>query len=319
MFTLVDYLKLKKIYDLIIVGCGPAGLSAGLRAKELGLNFLILERAKVCNFILENYISGKDVSCVPDNLELKGNLWFKKCKVEKLLAKWQKIAKELNVHENEEVVNIEKKENFLVKTNKGEYISRNVIVAIGKEAKPRKLNVRGENMKNVFYKLKNPKEFKGKKIIIVGGGDSAVEAALELCKENKVSVSYRREKFFRLNEENSKKIDEAIKSKSLEVIFNSNVKEIKERSIILEISGKEKEIENDFIFIFAGNELPIEFFKKIENLKIENDKVILDQNFQTNIKGLFVIGDASGKQPFVIKNAINQGYDVVNFISRKIR
>ncbi|MEM4347697.1 MAG: NAD(P)/FAD-dependent oxidoreductase [Candidatus Altiarchaeota archaeon] len=309
---------MKKIYDVIIAGCGPAGLSAGLRAKELNLNFLILERERVCNFISENYIQGKEVSCVPDNLELKGNLWFKRCKVENLLEKWQKTARMLNIHENEEVLNVEKRENFLVKTNKSNYYAKNVIVAIGKEAKPRKLNVKGENLKKVFYKLKNPNEFKGKKVLIVGGGDSAIEAALELCKENKVSISYRREKFFRLNEENSKKIDEAIKSKALEVIFSSNVKEIKERSITLEVFGKEKEIENDYIFIFAGSELPIEFFKRIENLKIENDKVILDENFQTNIKGLFVIGDASGKPPFVIKNAINQGYDVVNFISKNM-
>jgi len=310
---------MNKIYNLIIVGAGPAGLSAGLRAKDLSFDYLILEKEKICNFISENYISGKTVSVAPKNLELHGNLWFQECKVEELLKKWREIASVLNVKENEEVLNIEKRGDvFLLITKKAKYNAEKVIVAIGKESYPRKLNVEGENLKEkVFYRLKNPDEFKGKKILIVGGGDSAIDAALSLYRENYVTVSYRKEKFFRLNEENSKNIDEKMNSGKVKVIFNSNVKKITKNYVLLDISGKEEKIENDFVFIFAGNDLPIDFFRKIPGLKIEKEKVVLDENFQTTLTGLFVIGDAAGKPPFLIKPAINQGFDVVNFIYQK--
>lgn len=309
------------IYDLIIIGAGPAGLSSGLRAKELNLNYLILEKEKICNFIVENYISEKIVSDAPKDLKLEGNLWFQPCKSEELLKKWREVAQGLNIHENEEVLDIEKKEReniFLVLSNKEKYFAKNVIVAIGNENKPKKLDVKGENLwkEKVFYKLKNPKDFQDKEILVVGGGDSAVDATLALCENNNVIISYRREKFFRLIEENLKKIEEKINSGKVKVLFNSNVKEILENKILLEVSGKgEEKIKNDFVFIFIGHELPIDFFKKINGIKIENEKVVLDENFQTSVKNLFVIGNASGRPPFLIKPAINQGYKVVNFIS----
>ncbi len=179
-----------ELYDLIIMGAGPAGLSAGLRAKELSLDYIILEGKKTCNLFLEGYPAGKCVTDFPKNTPLKGNFWFQECGVEKIVDEWVKIAKKLNVKENEEVVSVKKEsEKFLIFTNKETYEAKNVILAIGKEGKPRTLGVKGEELGKVFYKLKDPKKFNGKDILIVGGGDSAVDIALLLCEKNRVKSS----------------------------------------------------------------------------------------------------------------------------------
>jgi thioredoxin reductase len=303
------------------VGAGPAGLSSGLRAKELNLSYLILERKKVCSTILETYTSGKLVTDFPKEHKVKGNFWFERCTTEELLEKWQEIANGLEIHENEEVLDVVKKndEIFQIRSNKNTYKSKALVIAIGKEGKPRKIGVKGEDLsEKVFYKLKDAKDFKNRDILIVGGGDSAIDAALHLCENNEVIISYRKPAFFRLNEENLRKVEEKCQNYELEVIFNSNVMEIKDKSVILEIKSEEKEIKNDFVFIFAGSELPIEFFRKIEGVEIVDDKVVLDEHFQTSLKNLFTVGDASGRPPFLIKTAINQGYEVVEFISKNL-
>lgn len=302
------------MYELIIIGAGPAGLSAGLRAKELNLNYLILEKGKIAQTFLDTYPHKKNVADFPKELEKKGNFWFEKCQVEELITQWREIAKSLNIKENQEVLKIQKDaEKFLIQTPNNTYQSQAVIIAIGKQEKPRKLRVKGESLKKVFYRLKNPKDFNEKNILIVGGGDSAIDTALSLSEKNKVTISYRKENFFRLNKENSKEINKKIKENQIKIIFKSNLKEIKKDEVILDIGGQEKEIENDFVFIFAGSELPLNFFRKI-NVETNDKSVILDDNFQSNLEGLYIIGDAAQKPPFLIKPAINQGFDVVNYI-----
>ncbi|MFH1607693.1 MAG: NAD(P)/FAD-dependent oxidoreductase [archaeon] len=304
--------------QLIILGAGPAGLSAGLRAKELKLNYLILEQGEIAQTFLETYPRGKDVADFPKDMKTKGNLWFERCSVENLLDKWKETANELKIKTNQEVLEIQKQEiGFTIKTSEDTYESENVIIAIGKQAKPNKLGVEGEDLKKVFYNLKDPEDFNNKNIMIVGGGDSAIDAALRLSKKNKIIISYRKPNFFRLNEDNSANINQKKQEGIIETIFNSNLKEIKEDKIILEVNNQEREIENDFVFIFAGSKPPLDFFEKT-GVKIENNKVVLDENFQTSIKNLYLIGDAASKPPLLIKPAINQGYDVVERIAERI-
>ncbi len=304
------------MYQIIIIGAGPAGLSAGLRAKELNLNFLILEKGKIAQTFLSAYTNGKEVTDFPKTLEKKGNFWFEKCRVEELITRWKKIAKSLNIKENQEILKIQKeKGKFLIQTQKEKYESQSVIIAIGKQEKPRKLGIVGEDLEKVFYHLKDSQDFNQKKILVVGGGDSAIEAALSLSEKNSVTISYRKENFFRLNEENLREINK--KENKIKIIFKSNLKEIKKHEVILDIDSQEKRIENDFVFIFAGSELFINFFKKI-GVKTNDKSVILDENFQSSFEELYVVGDAAQKVPFLIKPAINQGFDIVNIIAKKI-
>jgi thioredoxin reductase len=136
-------------------------------------------------------------------------------------------------------------------------------LAIGRRGTPRKLNVPGEESQKVAYRLLEPERISGKKIVVVGGGDSAVESAMLLKDDNEVILSYRKEKFARIKPKNKEKIDEALADKSLTAIFNSNLVSIDEESIMIQVEGEEKpkRLENDQIFIFAGGEMPTKFLQ----------------------------------------------------------
>src|SRR5208337_5185498 len=145
------------------------------------------------------------------------------------------------------------------------YRARHVILALGKGGSPRKLGVKGEELPKVMYRLIEADHYVHKKILVVGGGDSAVEAAMGLANQvgNRVILSYRKEAFTRLKDRNEKRLAEAVRKGHLEVIFNSTPIEFKETSVILEVGGQSREIPNDFVWIFAGGEPPTAFLKKI--------------------------------------------------------
>jgi thioredoxin reductase len=139
------------------------------------------------------------------------------------------------------------------------------LLSIGRRGTPRKLGVQGETLEKVAYRLLEPEEINGKDIMIVGGGDSAIESALLLADQNKVTLSYRNDVFGRLKPKNNENIKEAMASGRLEVLFNTNPVIIEKEFIILATNqeGEQKKIKNDLIYIFAGGELPTEFLKKI--------------------------------------------------------
>jgi len=151
-------------------------------------------------------------------------------------------------------------------TTKGVYRSHAVVLAIGKGGSPRKLGVKGEDLPKVMYRLIETDHYVNKNILIVGGGDSAVEAAMGLANQvgNKVTLSYRKECFTRLKDRNEKRIEESIRKGKLAVIFNSTPLEFTSASAILDLGdGKLQEIPNDFVWVFAGGEPPTAFLKKI--------------------------------------------------------
>ena len=148
-------------------------------------------------------------------------------------------------------------------TNTGEeYVSNFVLLATGRRGSPRKLNVPGEDSQKVAYRLLEPERILGKKVLVVGGGDSAVESAMLLMENNEVILSYRKDKFARIKPKNKEHISKAIDSKSIEGIFNSNLKSISETLVTIDIEGEERTIENDLVYIFAGGELPTSFLQK---------------------------------------------------------
>jgi len=255
------------ILDLAIVGAGPAGIAASLQAKEEGLNFITLDQDDLGGAIL-TYPRRKLVMTAPMMLPIYGKVKFKEVQKESLLKLFQDVFAKtgLNVKSGNKVELITRDNgNFKVISNHGEYLSRRVLLAIGRRGSPRKLGVPGEISEKVAYRLLEPEKFCGLKVLVVGGGDSAVEAALTLGEQpdTKVHLSYRRDKIFRIKKGNRERLDRAVESGQIELILNSQVIRIEPNAAILSKDESEMSIPIDQIFIFAGGELPTEFLSKI--------------------------------------------------------
>lgn len=254
-------------YDLIVVGAGPAGISATLAAHEKKLKVLTLEQDSLGGTVF-TYPRSKIVMTHPMTLPLFGKVRFRETDKGQLLELWQSVIKKyhLEIKERTKVEKIDYTDGiFYVGTSTGETFStQTVLLAMGRRGTPRKLNIPGEESQKVSYRLLDSEQIKNKKIIVVGGGDSAVEAALMLCNENQVTLSYRKEQFSRLKVKNKSLIDSAMNVGMLQVIFMSDLVSIENETVHLKITGQDEAsiLENDLVYIFAGGELPTEFLKK---------------------------------------------------------
>jgi thioredoxin reductase (NADPH) len=254
-------------YDIAIVGAGPGGIAAGLTAKEKNLKYIILEQSDIGGTIL-HYPRAKVVMTAPVELPIWGKLKLTDVKKEVLLETWQKIIEKasLDVRTNEKVTDIQKiSEIFSITSSTIQTTAHNVILALGRRGTPRKLGVPGEELSKVMYRLIDTSTYNNNHILVVGGGDSAIEAAvgLSIQKNNTVTLSYRKGEFSRIKERNKGHIEDAASKKKVNVVFNSEVKEIRENSVILKTLNGDLEIPNEFVFIFAGGEMPFELMKKI--------------------------------------------------------
>nr|WP_321484899.1 NAD(P)-binding domain-containing protein [uncultured Draconibacterium sp.] len=253
-------------YDLIVIGAGPAGISATLEAKRLKLKIVTLEQDTLGGTVY-TFPRAKIVMTSPMDLPLFGKVKLYETSKPELLDLWNEVLSknDIKISEKQKVNKITKTEQgFRVECNNGElYTSQSVLLAIGRRGTPRKLNVPGEDLPKVAYRLLEPELISGNKILVIGGGDSAVESALLLADANDVTLSYRKETFSRLKPKNRKKLEEAIDSKFLDVILNSNVNAIEEECVHLKIAGQEEEltITNQLVYIFAGGELPTQFLR----------------------------------------------------------
>ena len=254
-------------YQVIIVGAGPAGIAASLAARERKLQYLTLDQESLGGTVFQ-YPRGKIVMTQPVELPLAGKMPFRETTKEELLEFWQQVDQQhrIGVQYGEMVADITPLQpGFRVKTNKGEYESDAVLLAIGRRGTPRKLGVEGEDLPKVVYRLIDPEQYKGQKVLIVGGGDSALEAALAIADEedSEVSLSYRSESFSRAKAKNRERIAEYAESGRITLYMKSNVKRITEPQVELEQDGKTIAIDNDAIIINAGGILPTGFLKKI--------------------------------------------------------
>ncbi len=257
--------KQQGITDVIIIGAGPAGISATLAAKQHGLSSITLEQHSLGGTVY-TFPRAKIVMTAPMNLPLFGKVKLYDTSKDELLNLWHEVITkhDIEITENTKVDLITPLpgDTFKVVTNKGkEYICNNVLLAIGRRGTPRKLNIPGEDKPKVAYRLLEPERISGKKIVVVGGGDSAIESALLLKDENEVVLSYRKDKFSRLKPKNKEKVIKAIEDNSLDVVFNSNLLQIEDDSVSLQTTSGNEKLENDLVYIFAGGELPTKFLE----------------------------------------------------------
>ncbi len=261
------------IYDVVIVGAGPAGIGASLAAAKHKIKAVTIDQNDLGGTVLQ-YPRHKIVMTSPVELPMYGKVRMRETTKEALLELWQDVFGKtgLKINSNEKMTGLVKDScsRFVVQTVKNDYPTRFVVLAIGRRGTPRKLGVPGEEKSKVTYSLKDPEAHRNENILVVGGGDSAVEAAMALSSQpgNTVTLSYRNDKFSRIKPGNRTRLEEAIADKKLRIAFSSNVVEIKDKEVVIETEGKNATLPNDYVYVFAGGEMPNEFLKSI-GIRIE--------------------------------------------------
>jgi len=253
--------------DVVVVGAGPAGLSAALNCRHRKLKFVTVEREDIGGTV-RYYPRKKVVMTAPLDVPGYGRLRHTEISKEQLMELWGDIIRKtgLEVRTEETVTSIERGADgcFVVATNKGSYKTKRAVLAIGRRGIPRKLGIPGEDLAKVSYSLLEPEAYQGEHIMVVGGGDSAVEAALALGDQpgNHVAISYRRAAFNRIKSKNRDRIDAAQTAGRIEVLWRTQVTELTSDSVVYRDAQERLHTRpNNSIFIFAGGELPNAFLE----------------------------------------------------------
>jgi thioredoxin reductase/ferredoxin len=260
--------RLGDVVDVCVVGAGPAGLSAALRAVELKLSHVVLE-AEDFGGTVAKYPRQKLVMTSPVEFPIHGR--FNKLEIgkEDLLRFWEKAAGKaglkVRTHERVEGLQQEPDGAFTITTTSGHHRALTVVLAIGRRGTPRKLGIPGEDLPKVMYSLLDAGAYSDSRILVVGGGDSAVEAAMGLAYQtgNQVTLSYRKDVFSRLKDRNDKRIRDHMRKGQVKVLFNSQPLEIRPGTVVLEVPGGKRELPNDFVWIFAGGTPPNAFLERV--------------------------------------------------------
>ena len=289
----------KEVLDLLIVGAGPGGIAAGIEASKNNLKYKIVESAQKFNTIV-NFPKGKPIFAEPDDYKQESDLIINDGTKESLLDELEDQIKniDLPIEENVMVENILKQGNhFEIQTKSGNYKALRVILAIGKSGNSRMLKVPGENLPRVYNRLFDPCDATDHNVLIVGGGDTALETAIATAEHAKsVTLSYRKPTFARPKEGNVEKLNQLVSEGKINLMLESNVKEIKENSVVIIDKDKsEKEIDNSMVFTMIGKELPVDFFKR-SKIKMEGElSLTMKLNFALLIliSGVIYFGKSS--------------------------
>jgi thioredoxin reductase len=255
--------------DVVIVGAGPAGLSGSLAAKEAGLRFVTLEQEDGLGGSVYHYPRRKVAMTAPMKLPIVGMFDKREISKEELLEFWNRIISQtgLTINFSERMDSLHKVGGgFVVRTPRSEYKTANVLLAIGRRGTPRKLGVPGEEQPKVVYRLIDAEQYRGQHVLVVGGGDSAAEAALAIAAERDayVTVSCRGDEIFtRPKDKNRQLLKEGIEKGNLRVYTDANVKEIGIDTAVLVQEGKERVLKNDAVIVCAGGTLPTPMLKEI--------------------------------------------------------
>lgn len=255
--------------DVVIVGAGPAGLAATLGAMDKKLRFATLEQEDALGGTVNHrFPRNKLVMTYPVTLPLIGKIKVREILKEALLGIWQDAADRVKmpINFNERVEQVTPTgSGFVVKTNRAEYSTRNVLLALGRGGTPRKLGVPGEDQEKVVYRLTDAEQYRGQHVLVVGGGDSAIEAAVALAGEpdTTVTLSYRGEAFGRVKPKNRERLMDVEQSGRATVVLGSTVSRIEERQVFLDRQGETIPLDNDAVIVCAGGILPTAMLKSM--------------------------------------------------------
>lgn len=324
------------MFDLIIIGAGPAGISAAYEAQKLGLNYLVLEKGLIGETIY-HYPVGLTVFSTTNELEFEpGDLKPARGKPtrEELLSYYVRfvLSRELNVQTEEEVLSVEKlaDEIFKIKTSKGEYLSRKILFAIGAMAYPRHLGVPGEDLPKVHHLFRETYPWVRKHALVIGGGNSAGEAALFLAEEGAISTLA----IFRADWENTdpkqgcikywvkQPLEQQLDKNCLRVFFLGKIVEIKEHEVVLEDENGEIEIiPNDVVFVLIGADADLTLLKslgvEVQETKYGTIPIYDEETFETNVPSIYVAGHFTLARH--IKGAIEVPKKIVPLIAERLR
>ena len=257
-----------EVLDAVVVGAGPAGLSATLRARELKLNSVTIDQ-DVVGGTVAHFPRGKLVMTAPANLPLVGQVRFSEISKESLIDFWHQVITEHNitVRGQESLQNITRREDGVleVETSSATYLSRTVLLAIGRRGTPRKLGVPGEDSCKVTYRMTDPAQYAGEKVLVVGGGDSALEAACEIAElgQAEVTLSYRGDAFKRAKPRNRLRVERLQSEDRLTVLLGTEVREISDQAVAIRRGESRMIVPNTLVIVCAGGVLPTPFLKKI--------------------------------------------------------
>jgi len=255
-------------FDVIIVGGGPAGISAGLSAIEAKLRYKLIEQEASLGGAVYHYPRNKIAMTAPVKLALIGKVRFGEISKEKLLQFWDRIVRRtgLQIAFRETMESVEPSgDGFVVRTNARAYRTRSVLLALGRRGSPRKLEVPGEESSKVVYRLVDAAQYDGKAVLVVGGGDSALEAALALSERpgTTTALSYRGEAFSRVKPNNRQAIEQARQAGRVQVLLQSTVLAIEPDRVRLQLAAGEKALRNDAVIVCAGGQLPTPLLEKM--------------------------------------------------------
>lgn len=258
--------------DVLIVGCGPAGIAASLQAKDLGISYTVIDQGDLGGTV-RKYPRNKLTMTQPVELPLVGRLKRTQYSKEELLELWEQIVREagIEVRTNVKLLGLQHRpdKTFTAETSEGPVHCRYVVLSLGRRGTPRRLEVPGEEFDHVLYQLADAASYTGQNLLVVGGGDSAIEAATALAVQpgNRVTISYRRRAFFRIKQRNEERIARFTSDGRVRVLFNSQVKRIEVGSATIEVgegqNARQTIVPADYVFVLAGGEPPYPLLKKI--------------------------------------------------------